>query len=165
MSPEERERRRTLIRKMYGETGSIKATRRRTGFAVSAIRRVLRGEDQLPRVRQPAARPSKLDPYKPMVQRLVREDQLTAVLALEEIRALGYDGGYTILKQYVRSIRPATAPRVTTRLEHPPGVWGQADWSPYSVTLGDETVVVHGDYRLGNVLIHPTEPRIVGVLD
>ena len=144
MSPEERQRRRTLILKVYSETGSIKATRRETGFAFGAIRRVLRGEDQLPRVRRPAVRPSKLDAYKPIVQRLVLEDQLTAVLALEEIRALGYGGGYTTLKRYVRSLRPGNKPRVTTRLEHPPGVWGQVDWSPYSVLLGDEQTVVHG---------------------
>jgi aminoglycoside phosphotransferase (APT) family kinase protein len=31
---------------------------------------------------------------------------------------------------------------------------------------GDETsTLVHGDYRIGNLMLHPTEPRIVGVLD
>ena len=38
-------------------------------------------------------------------------------------------------------------------------------WLPEHVPSGDETTLVHGDYRLGNLLIHPTEPRVVGVLD
>jgi aminoglycoside phosphotransferase (APT) family kinase protein len=38
-------------------------------------------------------------------------------------------------------------------------------WLPKNVPQQDKTVIVHGDYRLGNMLIHPTEPRIVAVLD
>ena len=38
-------------------------------------------------------------------------------------------------------------------------------WLPAHIPQSDETVVVHGDYRLGNVLLHPTEPRIAAVLD
>jgi aminoglycoside phosphotransferase (APT) family kinase protein len=39
------------------------------------------------------------------------------------------------------------------------------EWLPANIPESDETVVVHGDYRPGNVLIHPEEPRIVAVLD
>ena len=144
MSPQEKDRRRKLILKTYTEVGSIKGVHRQTGFSIGSIRRVLRGEDQLPTVRKPAPRPSKLDPFKPLVQRLVLEDQLTATLVLEELREIGFDGGYSIVKRYVRSIRPGRSPRLTTRLEHPPGTWGQADWSPYSVLLGGEPTIVHG---------------------
>ncbi len=38
-------------------------------------------------------------------------------------------------------------------------------WLPAHIPVGDETALVHGDFRLGNVIIHPTEPRVVAVLD
>jgi aminoglycoside phosphotransferase (APT) family kinase protein len=39
------------------------------------------------------------------------------------------------------------------------------DWLPGHVPDGDETAVVHGDYRLDNLMFHPTEPRVVAMLD
>ena len=39
------------------------------------------------------------------------------------------------------------------------------EWLPANVPRDVASVVVHGDYRLGNVLLHPTEPHIVGVID
>ena len=39
------------------------------------------------------------------------------------------------------------------------------DWLPANIPPGDETTIVHGDYRLDNTIFHPTEPRIVAVLD
>lgn len=39
------------------------------------------------------------------------------------------------------------------------------EWLPQNIPPGDETTVVHGDFRLDNVIFHPTEPRILAVLD
>jgi aminoglycoside phosphotransferase (APT) family kinase protein len=39
------------------------------------------------------------------------------------------------------------------------------DWLPAHIPPGDETTVVHGDYRMDNLIFHPTEPRIVAILD
>ncbi len=39
------------------------------------------------------------------------------------------------------------------------------EWLPRHVPAGDETSIVHGDYRLDNVIFHPAEPRILAVLD
>lgn len=40
-----------------------------------------------------------------------------------------------------------------------------AEWLPRHLPEDDETAIAHGDFRLGNVIIHPTEPRIAAVLD
>jgi aminoglycoside phosphotransferase (APT) family kinase protein len=39
------------------------------------------------------------------------------------------------------------------------------EWLPENVPPADETVIVHGDYRLDNLIFHPIEPRVVAVLD
>jgi aminoglycoside phosphotransferase (APT) family kinase protein len=38
-------------------------------------------------------------------------------------------------------------------------------WLPGHVPAEEDTTIVHGDFRLGNTVIHPTEPRILAVLD
>jgi aminoglycoside phosphotransferase (APT) family kinase protein len=39
------------------------------------------------------------------------------------------------------------------------------DWLPNAIPEGDETRLVHGDFRCDNMIFHPTEPRILAVLD
>ncbi|MCW5624166.1 MAG: phosphotransferase family protein, partial [Burkholderiales bacterium] len=39
------------------------------------------------------------------------------------------------------------------------------EWLPKNIPAGDETSIVHGDYRLDNVIFHPTEPKLLAVLD
>ena len=39
------------------------------------------------------------------------------------------------------------------------------EWLPANVPPGEETSIVHGDYRIDNVVFHPTEPRVLAVLD
>ena len=38
-------------------------------------------------------------------------------------------------------------------------------WLAANLPGADETAIVHGDYRIGNTIIHPTQPRIIAVLD
>ncbi|WP_414475603.1 phosphotransferase family protein [Microvirga sp. M2] len=39
------------------------------------------------------------------------------------------------------------------------------DWLPKNIPEDDATVVTHGDFRIGNVMFHPREPRVIAILD
>ncbi|MBY0497025.1 MAG: phosphotransferase [Cyanobacteria bacterium] len=39
------------------------------------------------------------------------------------------------------------------------------EWLPAHVPPGDDTAIVHGDYRIENLIFHPTEPRVVAIVD
>ena len=38
-------------------------------------------------------------------------------------------------------------------------------WLPDNLPDNDESTIVHGDFRLGNLILHPTEPRVLAILD
>ncbi len=39
------------------------------------------------------------------------------------------------------------------------------EWLPANIPPGDTTALSHGDFRMGNLMFHPTEPRVIAVLD
>src|SRR5690606_473969 len=39
------------------------------------------------------------------------------------------------------------------------------EWLPAHIPPGDETSLVHGDFRVDNLIFHPSEPRVLAVLD
>jgi aminoglycoside phosphotransferase (APT) family kinase protein len=66
---------------------------------------------------------------------------------------------------FARQIARWTRQYQTTRTRDIPDIERLAVWLPENIPEGDETAIAHGDYRLGNLMFHPTEPRVIAVLD
>jgi transposase len=109
----------------------LKEIARRTGFSRNTIRKYLRNPS-LPRYGPRETSPSKLDPFKEYLQRrAIGEGVWNAERLLRELRELGYGGGKTILKDYLRPLRPPKSARVVVRYEVPPGEEAQVDFGVF----------------------------------
>jgi transposase len=87
--------------------------------------------------RRASKRSSKLDPFKRQIIGLLeRYNSYSAQQILQEVRAQGYQGGCSILKEFVRLVRPARKPAYLT-LQFAPGECAQVDWGSFgSITVG-----------------------------
>jgi len=79
------------------------------------------------RERAPVMRPSKLDPFKGAIVRMLEAHQYSAAQILQRIREEGFKGGYSIVKEYVHKVRPKRGPAFL-KLAFAPGECAQVDW-------------------------------------
>lgn len=89
-------------------------------------------------VREAKRQESKLEPYKPLVDRLLREGVWNAVVILREVQAAGYTGKYTVLRQYIAPKRVLRAGRQTVRFETEAGRQLQSDWGEVTTEIAGE---------------------------
>ena len=85
-------------------------------------------------------RPSKLDPYKEKIGKMLQiNPKASAVIIAQRIASLGFDGEITILRNYLRKIRGRYKNRRPfIRFESPPGQQCQIDWGHFgSLTYGN----------------------------
>ncbi len=86
----------------------------------------------LSRDKEPAERPrrgSKLDEFKPYLESRLERFDLPATVLLREIKAQGYTGGITILRDFVAQVKEREVRRLVDRFETEPGRQAQMDWA------------------------------------
>ncbi|MEO6055287.1 MAG: IS21 family transposase [Gemmatimonadales bacterium] len=110
--------------------------------------------------RQYAPRPTQLDPFTGIITtRLSTYPELSAVRLFDEVRAAGYPGGITQVRDYVARVRPRSEPEPLVRFETAPGHQAQVDFAEFRLPWGKRyaLVVVLGYSRLLWLKFYPRQ--------
>jgi len=112
---------------MHGDGVSIRQMAKALGISRNTVRKYLR-DPGIPEMRVRSPRTSKLAPFEEHLEQRLVEGVDNCVVLLRELRTMGYTGGYTILKEYVKPFRRPRQPDATMRYETEPGEQAQVDW-------------------------------------
>jgi aminoglycoside phosphotransferase (APT) family kinase protein len=108
-----------------------------------------------------------LPQYEPAERRAIYMAKLKTLADLHNtdyvkvgLQDFGRPGNY-----FARQIDRWTKQYKASETETHPEMDRLLEWLPKTVPTDDQTTIVHGDYRLDNMILHPTEPRVIAVLD
>lgn len=120
------------IRIMHRQGKSIRSIAKELSISRWTVRKYLRSPGLEPDYGPRAERASKLDPFRAYIRQRSRDAaprRLPATVLLREIRERGYEGGISILKDWLAKERPAPVVPEITRFETEPGYQAQIDWT------------------------------------
>lgn len=178
-----REERRRLVYEVvrrHARGEPIRQISRVTRVSRKTIRRIIKehetrrqqGDDalarEMPKPRAPRA--SKLDPYVDRIQQLLDEpdfEGITAQRVFEIIGDEGFEGGYTIVREHVRRVRPRGRKRAHDPVVTAPGKQAQFDWSPYTlpgcgIAVNSFSLVLHySSHQFADFTLDRTRPTLL----
>lgn len=145
---------------LHGRNWSIRRISDELGISRGRVRRILASNKDV-RDTTPQYCPtvksrgnSKLDPYKDFIAELIDQySDITGQRIFERLRQKGYDGGITIVRDYLQSVRQVNSKEPVRMVETNPGQRGAHDWSDYNICFtndkeGESTQVTFFSYIL-----------------
>lgn len=113
------------------------AIARKLGVSRMTVHRHATVDKPLPSYGPRRSKPSIIDPYKDYLRgKLLAYPELSSVRLFAEIKALGYTGKYTTVKDYLRLVRPQVPREFELRFEVNPGQQAQVDFATFKTTFG-----------------------------
>lgn len=144
---------------LHSRGWAIRRLSREFGIGRKRITRIIgkhhrERENGVNRLEEKVKGPSKLDPWKPYIGELLEEftrPPITNRRIFELIREKGYQGGQSILRDYLVGIRGKKTPDAVYCVETAPGQRGYHDWSDYQIdfTVSGTQKVVFFSFVLG----------------
>jgi transposase len=128
-----------MILDLHRQGLPIAAIARQLGIDRKTVRTYIARGLEPPAYKQRLPRPTIIDPFKMYLQeRLTAYPGLTAVRLWRELRERGYEGGYSVVRDCVRGLRPPRPLGFEVRFETPPGEQAQVDFAHFEVAFTDE---------------------------
>ena len=105
--------------------------------------------------------------YTPAERYPIYMAQVTTLAALHntDYKAIGLEDYGRTGNYMARQIDRWTKQYKATETQHIDTIERLIEWLPKSCPVDDQTSIVHGDYRMDNMVFHATEPRVIAVLD
>jgi aminoglycoside phosphotransferase (APT) family kinase protein len=108
-----------------------------------------------------------LPDYQAAERRAIYEAKIKTLAQLHntDVAAVGLSDFGKPGNYFARQIDRWTKQYLASVTQDIPAMDSLIEWLPRTVPADDQTAIVHGDYRLDNMILHPTEPRVIAVLD
>ena len=130
------------IRVLAKHGKGVREIAREVGVSRNTVRRYLRSTD-VARYRERPPQPGKLLAFEDFIRHRLASalpDRLAATVLLRELRARGYAGGYTLVKDFVAAQQPPAVADRVARFETAPGQQMQVDWA--TIRRGEDRLSV-----------------------
>jgi len=131
-----------MIMQMREQGVYIEDIAKEIGCSERTVRRILKRGGPASGKR-PKARGSKLDAFKPTIDALLADEVWNCEVILQELRLRGYDGGVTLLRNYVQPRRRRGSDKATVRFETKPGHQLQHDWGELDTEIAGQKTRAH----------------------
>ena len=144
-----------MILDLHRQGAGVSAIARRTGLDRKTVRKVIASGLEPPTYGPRQLRGTKLQPFERYLrERLDAVPELTGRRLHRELAAMGYGGGYSILTDWLREIRPVAPQPFEVRFETPPGRQAQVDFAQFRTVFTDEPGVERVIWLFSLVLGH-----------
>jgi transposase len=118
------------IMELHRQGFSIREIARRTGFSRNTVKKAL-AEKRLWKYKPRGPIGSKLDPFKPYLEERIAVGVTNAIRLFAELQQVGYTGGYTLVREFLKPHRQEAKPVATVRFETRPGEQAQVDFGVF----------------------------------
>jgi len=128
-----------MILDLHRQGLSVSAIARRSGLDRKTVRKYVERGLEPPVYGPRSPKATKVTPFQRYLRdRVAAFPELSGSRLLREIRELGYTGGYTAVKDFLRDVRPPETAAFEVRFETPPGRQAQVDFAHFRTVFTDE---------------------------